>query len=93
MLYFLLVSLPLLFGAEVSGSSLFSYNFDPIEGGLANLGLVVGFWVAGIFQMQAQTMIYRHLSKKHGEGRPEYRLLPMTVWIDIDYWVTTDDVV
>jgi len=76
LLYFLLVSLPLLFGTEGSGS-LFTYHFDPIESGLSNLGLVAGFWAAGIFQMQAQTIIYRRLSKKHGEGRPEYRLLPM----------------
>jgi len=93
MLYLILVSLPLLFGTTTSSpsstpphkspSSLFSYSFNPSSKGLAYLGLVIGFFIAGIFQMNAQSQIYRRLSKRHGEGRPEYRLLPMmvSVWM------------
>ena len=79
MLYLILVSLPLLFGSRTptSPSPLFTHNFSPIDQGLSYLGLVVGFFIAGIFQMQAQTIIYRFFTAKNGEGRPEYRLLPM----------------
>jgi hypothetical protein len=86
MLYLILVSLPLLFGASASSGSdpspLFTYSFSPVSEGLANLSLVIGFLLAGMVQMHVQTQIYRRLSKKHGgDGRPEYRLVPMMVRI------------
>ena len=81
MLYLILVSLPLLFGDGQTSGTLFNYHFDPVQTGLAYLGLVIGFLIAGFFQMRVQTLIYRVLTEKNGEGRPEYRLLPMTVGI------------
>ncbi|KZT35958.1 MFS general substrate transporter [Sistotremastrum suecicum HHB10207 ss-3] len=82
MLYLILVSLPLLFGSDrqvSDANNLFTYKFTPIQEGLSYLGLVIGFILGGTFQMRAQTFIYRTLTEKNGVGRPEYRLLPMTI--------------
>lgn len=80
MLYLFLVSLPLLFGSDSPTSSkLFSYDFTTIQTGLSYMGLSVGFVLGCVFQIYAQTFVYRMLSSRNGEGRPEYRLLPLSV--------------
>ncbi|KAF8576203.1 MFS general substrate transporter [Ramaria rubella] len=69
MLYLLLTSLPLLFEAQ---------RFDNIGTGLSYLGLIIGFFLGCIAQVYSQTHIWNLLTKRNGESRPEYRLLPMT---------------
>ncbi|KAF8583941.1 MFS general substrate transporter [Ramaria rubella] len=78
MLYLLLTSLPLLFGEAQSRPELFNYGFDSIGTGLSYLGLIIGFFLGCIAQVYSQTRIWNLLTKRNGEGRPEYRLLPMT---------------
>ncbi|KAF8574436.1 MFS general substrate transporter [Ramaria rubella] len=78
MLYLLLTSLPLLFGEAQSHPELFNYGFDNIGTGLSYLGLIIGFFLGCIAQVYSQTHIWNFLTKRNGESRPEYRLLPMT---------------
>jgi DHA1 family multidrug resistance protein-like MFS transporter len=79
MLYLLLTSLPLLFGKDQSRPDLFNYGFNSIGTGLSYLGLALGFFLGCIAQIYSQTRIWDVLTKRNGEGRPEYRLLPVTV--------------
>ncbi|KZV82563.1 MFS general substrate transporter [Exidia glandulosa HHB12029] len=78
MLYLLLTSLPLLFGAADARTGLFNYGFSSTSLGLAYLGLAAGFLVGFGCALIAQTRLWTILTRRNGEGRPEYRLLPMT---------------
>jgi len=91
MLYLLLTSLPLLFGREQSQPGLFNYDFNSIGTGLSYLGLAIGFFFGCLVQIYSQTKIWNFLTKRNGEGRPEYRLLPMTVRTSFGGRVTGPD--
>lgn len=79
MLYLLLTSLPLLFGAANVHGGLFNYGFSATGLGLAYLGLAAGLFVGFACALVVQTRLWAVLTLRNGEGRPEYRLLPMTV--------------
>ena len=81
MLYLLLTSLPLLFGAKDIREGLFNYGFDSTGLGLAYLGLAAGLFLGFTCAVVAQTRLWTILTRKNGESRPEYRLLPMTVCV------------
>ncbi|EJD50112.1 MFS general substrate transporter [Auricularia subglabra TFB-10046 SS5] len=78
MLYLLLTSLPLLFGAADARAGLFNYGFNSTGLGLAYLGLAAGLLVGFTCAVVAHTRLWTILTRRNGEGRPEYRLLPMT---------------
>jgi len=54
---------------------LFSYNWSDTTWGLAYLALGLGFSSSTIMNSIIQDRIYRYLTRKHGEGRPEWRLV------------------
>ena len=53
-----------------------TYGFSTGIGGLAYIGLGVGFLISALFGAKFGDAAYRHLSKKHnnGKGKPEYRV-------------------
>ncbi|KAF8499316.1 major facilitator superfamily domain-containing protein [Gautieria morchelliformis] len=77
-LYLLLTSLPLLFGNAQRRPELFNYGFNSRGTGFSYLGLCAGLFLGSLVQMYSQNKIWNFLTKRNGEGRPEYRLLPMT---------------
>jgi MFS transporter, DHA1 family, multidrug resistance protein len=79
MLYLLLTSMPILSGDAQRRPELFNYGFNTIGTGCSYLGLSAGLFLGGLVQMYSQTKIWNYLTKRNGETRPEYRLLPMTV--------------
>jgi multidrug resistance protein len=51
------------------------YHFSVGVGGLAYIGLGLGFFVATVFGAKISDKIYRHLAKRNGgEGKPEMRI-------------------
>lgn len=77
--YVLLTASPLLFGKSERTRGLFNYSFDTLQLGLSYLGLIIGFLIGFVIQLNAQPAIWKYLTHRNGESRPEYRLLPMTV--------------
>ncbi|KAL1708221.1 major facilitator superfamily domain-containing protein [Schizophyllum commune] len=53
-----------------------TYGFSTGIGGLAYIGLGVGFLISALFGAKFGDAAYHHLSKKHnnGKGKPEYRV-------------------
>ncbi|KAF8511161.1 MFS general substrate transporter [Gautieria morchelliformis] len=77
-LYLLLTSLPLLFGNAHRTPRLFNYGFNTIGTGFSYLGLSAGLSLGSLVQMYSQNKLWNFLTKRNGEGRPEYRLMPVT---------------
>ncbi|KIJ54222.1 hypothetical protein M422DRAFT_241474 [Sphaerobolus stellatus SS14] len=81
MFYVLLTSIPLLFENEERVPQLFNYGFDQVESGLSYLGIILGFLVGFVFQINVQPRLWTFLTKRNGESRPEYRLYTMSAGI------------
>lgn len=77
--YVILTSLPLLFGSSDRSGNLFNYGFTTLQTGVSYWSLIVGFSIGFIIQAIAQPWVWKYLTERNGESRPEYRLLPMTV--------------
>ncbi|EJF56590.1 MFS general substrate transporter [Dichomitus squalens LYAD-421 SS1] len=50
------------------------YGFSVGVGGLAYIGLGVGFFLATLFGAWVSDGIYSRLARKHGKGKPEFRI-------------------